>query len=804
MNKRDRILHIENVNESEVSFYESNNLRLIRDLELHQLELKAQYQELKLAKERAELAEKKYIELYDFAPAGHLSLTKSGIIINLNLSAGRFLGKVRSSLIDSNFGFFVSPETRAVYNNFIQQIFKTNLKQTCEFKLVTDDDSVKCVLANGITSNTEEKCLVILTDITKLKSAQKIMSESEEKFKVITENSADAIFITNVKGEYVYVNKQAINLFGYSKEEMLDMTFADVSPTERMEVNRKMFHKLLEEGKAYFETEVVKRDGALLDVDVNSILLPDGFIYGSCRDISERKKTLILIHDSEEKYRSVIEAASDAIVTTDYYGSIVDWNLAAEKIFGYTAIEIIGEKLDNIIPQSYSMISKDGTNRVVLGGKHPVPGKTIELAGLHKDGHEFPIELSLSLWGKSSEKFFTGIIRDITERRQKEEELIKAKLKAEESDRLKSAFLTNMSHEIRTPMNGILGFTELLKAPLLTGEEKQDYIQVIQTSGERMLNTINDIVNMSQIESGQNEISVSVTNVNEQIAHVYKFFKPETEQKSLHLSINDILPANKAFIRTDREKLYTVLTNLVKNAIKFTKTGSVELGCEIKGEFIEFYVKDSGDGIPDEQKDFIFERFRQGNDGLTRNYEGSGLGLAVAKGYVDMLGGKIWVESDPDSHLDGKGSTFRFTLPLLSEIEKKEVLKVVAKKKVNPNGMKILVVDDDEISRFLINLMLKPLKSQIIFVTNGLDAVKTCRQNPDINLVLMDIKMQGIDGYETTRQIREFNKEIVIIAQTAFALGGDRDDAINAGCNNYIQKPLISETLLNLINQYVN
>ena len=790
--------------DSEVTFPEGFNLKLIHDLKMHQIELELQNEELTLAKEKAEIAERKYTELYDFAPSGYLSLTKKGEITDLNISAERLLSKGRSSLLKSSFGFFVSMEMRAVYNDFLQKIFKTNIKQTCELKLATVDDSIKYVLANGIASKTGESCLMTLTDISKQKAAEQIRRESEEKFEVITENSADAIFITDLNGKYVYGNKQALNLFGYTNEEMLEMTFADVCPKERMDKNFKIFQSLLEEGKIYDETEIIRRDGSLLSVDVNAIVQPNGLAYISCRDISDRKEALMLIHDSEEKYRSVIQSASDAIVTTDNNGSIVDWNRAAETIFGYTAVEIIGNKLDRIIPQSYSNNLSDGTNSFVLGGKYPVIGKIIELAGLHKNGKLIPIELSLSFWEKSSEKFFTGIIRDITERKQSEEELIKAKLKAEESDRLKSAFLANMSHEIRTPMNGILGFTELLKTPMLTGEEQQEYIQVIAISGDRMLNTINDIVNMSQIDSGQSEISLSITNINEQIANICKFFKPETEQKSLNISIVGFLPANKAIIKTDREKLYAVLTNLVKNAIKFTKTGSIELGCEIKNEFIEFYVKDSGFGISYEQKDFIFERFRQGNDGLTRNYEGSGLGLAIAKAYVEMLGGKIWVESDADSHGDGEGSTFRFTLPVLTEIEKEELLKVVAKKKISSNlKMKILVVDDDEISRFIIILMLKSLKSKIIFVTNGKDAVEACLQNPDINLVLMDIKMQGMDGYEATRKIREFNKEVVIIAQTAFALDGDREDAINAGCNNYIQKPIIRETLLNLINQYV-
>ncbi len=383
--------------------------------------------------------------------------------------------------------------------------------------------------------------------------------------------------------------------------------------------------------------------------------------------------------------------------------------------------------------------------------------------------------------------------------------MINAKWKAEENDRLKSAFLANMSHEIRTPMNGILGFTELLKSMDLTGTEKQNYIQIIEKSGNRMLNIINDIVDISRIEAQQIEVVTSNINVSEQLDYIYNFFKPEAEQKSLRLTVKNSLPENEAFISTDCEKVFAVLTNLVKNAIKYTKSGFVELGCEVKGDFLEFYVKDSGAGIPDEQKDFIFERFRQGNDSLNRNYEGSGLGLAISKAYVEMLGGRIWVESSPDNHRDGEGSTFRFTLPNLRVVEKVEELQtVVAEEIMLDSKLKFLVVDDDETSRILAGLMLKTFNGQIIQVTSGHEAVVICRNTPDIDLILMDIHMPGMDGYETTRQIRSFNKEVIIIAQTAFALNGDREDAINAGCNNYISKPINRKELLELVSKHLS
>ncbi len=262
------------------------------------------------------------------------------------------------------------------------------------------------------------------------------------------------------------------------------------------------------------------------------------------------------------------------------------------------------------------------------------------------------------LFNSEMEKHLLVFTSDISERKQVELELIKAKEQAEESDRLKSAFLTNMSHEIRTPMNGILGFTELLKEPNLSSDDQQDYIQTIQISGARMLNTINCIVDVAKIESGLMKVDIKETNINEKIEFTYKFFKPEVELKGLQFLVKKSLPLNESIIKTDNEKVYAILTNLVRNAIKFTYEGSIEFGYEKKGEYLEFYVKDTGIGIPKNQRELIFERFRQGSESLRRNYEGVGLGLSISRRLVDMMGGELILESQW-----GIGSVFTVSMP---------------------------------------------------------------------------------------------------------------------------------------------
>jgi CheY-like chemotaxis protein len=385
-----------------------------------------------------------------------------------------------------------------------------------------------------------------------------------------------------------------------------------------------------------------------------------------------------------------------------------------------------------------------------------------------------------------------------------------AKEKAEESDRLKSAFLANISHEIRTPMNGILGFVELLKEPDLTGEEQQEYFQIIEKSGERMVNIINDIVDLSKIESGQIKVSISETNVNEQIEFVYALLRQEIEQKGLQISFENSLHEKDVIIKTDKEKLYAILSNLVKNAIKFTKKGFIEVGCGLvethgsgslkEPDLLQFYVKDTGIGIRHEQQEFIFERFRQGSESLNKNYQGAGLGLSISKAYVEILGGEIWVESE-----EGLGSTFYFTLPFLVESNEKGVFNknnIIGNQEKQIKKLKILIVEDDDGSSKFLNLAVRQISKKTLIVENGHEAIEACHNNPDIDLVLMDIQMPEMDGYEATRQIRQFNTDVIIVAQTAFALSGDNEKAIAAGCNDYVAKPIQKDQIIALVEKY--
>jgi PAS domain S-box-containing protein len=511
-----------------------------------------------------------------------------------------------------------------------------------------------------------------------------------------------------------------------------------------------------------------------------------------------------IAEESEQRSKSLIENAPDGVVIINESGKFVYVSPNAARLFGYNINEVIGHfGYEYTHPDDLPLVLK--TIETIIN--NPLQKPTVNYRFRRKNGEYRWIETTFT--NLLSDKAINGIIlnfTDVTERRQILEDLVTAKEKAEESDRLKSAFLSNMSHEIRTPMNGILGFTELLLEPDLNSEEKDRYIKIVHKSGQRMLNTVTDIVEISKIEAGLVQLNLTETDVNGKMEELFRFFKPEADKKGIKLSLTTLLPEALNNTTTDQNKLYSILTNLIKNAIKYTDEGTIEFGCKtvssVHEPMILFYIKDSGIGIPADRQEAIFDRFIQADITDTRAFQGSGLGLAISKSYVEMLGGSIWVESIPDGKSGGKGSTFYFTLPLTKFAKEKTVVlnEIPVDSEKNKamaamRSLKILIAEDDETSRNYISLIINDFNAKILEARTGIETVELCRNTEDVDLILMDIQMPIMNGYEATRLIREFNKEVIIIAQTAFALSGDKEKAIEAGCNDYIAKPIRKEEL---------
>lgn len=499
------------------------------------------------------------------------------------------------------------------------------------------------------------------------------------------------------------------------------------------------------------------------------------------------------LEQSERKYRSVVNNSLEGIFVVQDEG--LAWaNPAIEDISGYKWEDIEQMKfLDLVSPEDRLMVLENYKKR--LKGID-IPSYDFRIINKNNQPHWVHLNATAIKWdGKEAILCF---ISDVHERRKAEEDLIIAKEQAEESDRLKSAFLANMSHEIRTPMNGILGFANLLQESDLSEKDQKEYIQNINKSGERMLNTINDLIDISRIEAGQMEVKISEINLNRQMDELYSFFRKTAEQRGLSLSYSKSLPDDSARFYTDPEKLYKTMVNLINNALKYTAEGRVEFGYTLsKQQELEFYVKDTGIGIPANRHKTIFDRFAQADLSITKPYEGSGLGLSITKAYIEMLGGDIHLESEP-----GKGSVFTFRIPYRK-----------AKRKQNDNmknkdqqssqnllkDLKILIVEDEITSDMYLTAIFKQSCRELLHATNGKEALQLITEQPDIDLILMDLKMPAMDGYEATRKIRDINKEVKIIAQTAYALAGDRQKALKAGCDEYVSKPVTKSLLIKTI-----
>jgi signal transduction histidine kinase/CheY-like chemotaxis protein len=387
-------------------------------------------------------------------------------------------------------------------------------------------------------------------------------------------------------------------------------------------------------------------------------------------------------------------------------------------------------------------------------------------------------------------------------RKQLENELIRAKEKAEESDRLKSSFLANMSHEIRTPMNGILGMTQLLAIPDISNENRVEYVELINKNSETLLNLIDDIIDVSKIEAGQMKIIRKSFRLNSLLDQLQGLFTSSPVFKSkanLELIATRNLPDNLS-IYSDPDRVRQIFINLIGNAIKFTESGQVEFGYQLKEKVLEFYVKDTGIGISKEKQKLVFERFTQADDSLTRKFGGSGLGLAISRGLIELLGGHIWMSSELH-----KGSTFYFTIPYIPTFDDENLPKPIEELRTDFDWKhrSFLIVEDDKVSYKFLEGVFRKTGAKIFHAENGLRAIEYCRTKPEIDMVLMDIQLPEMSGLDATRIIKALRKDLPIIAQTANAMSEDKERCLEVGCVDYVSKPINIGILFNKIDKYL-
>jgi len=685
-------------------------------------------------------------------------------------------------------------------------------------------------------------------DITERKLAEDAYHESTEKYQNIFNSTNDAIFIMK---DYIFTscNPRTLEMFECSEEDILGHPPSDFSP-EYQPDGKSSTLKAQEKIDAVmagmpqsFEWVHLKKNGSqfIAEVSLNKMTLKDGeYINAILRDITERKrsekiqKVLYNISDAvstskniEEFIVAVKEELGNIIDTTNYY--IAFYTKQTDTFY----IPFYADEYDDseLFPAGKSMSKYVVKNRKSLLATYVQQQEMadkglIEFVGTRsKTWLGVPLEVDGEVMGVLAVQSYTDenaynetdlkLLEFVSdqisislERKKNEQDLKVALAKATESDQLKSVFLATMSHELRTPLNAIIGFSDIINKDLPIDDIVQ-FNQTINNSGNHLLTIVEDLFDITLIDTGEIKIIPEVINIGSLLNEVKEIIKIEQQKlKKNEVELKLIIPpeGNGLMIKTDPARLKQILINLLKNALKFTDKGSVKFGFTLnmvsepqvtersRSTELKFFVIDTGIGIPKDKQKLIFDIFRQVEDTDTRKYGGTGIGLSISKKLSQLLGGDIWIESEK-----GRGSSFFFTIPMEQSIAVNTSITNGNDLKGNPKDNIILVVEDDEPSFEFLKVILSKSGYKIIWALNGEEAVTICKENMDIDLVLMDINMPVMNGYDATKAIKKLRPSLPIIAQTAYAVSGDREKAIAAGCDDYISKPIKNELLLDKI-----
>ena len=665
----------------------------------------------------------------------------------------------------------------------------------------------------------------------------------------------DAIIATDEHQSIILFNQGAEKHFGYSAEEVIGKPLNILLPSSFAEIDTQHLSNFLNAGQTIRELNELgelfgrRKDGTIFPCEASISKAEygeDTIIVTVLRDIKKRKLEIETHREQNEYLENLLNYANAPIIVWNMQYEIIRFNKAFESLTGRNEKYVIGKSLEILIPPATRKSSMEFIRRTLEGERL----EAVEIDILHVSG-----SVNTLLWNSATvmspdRKTPIGTIAqgmNITKRKESEAEFIRlneclkqelneknkqieekeklaaeladankelviqneekekqaaelmfAKEIAEESDELKTAFLQNISHKIRTPLNGIIGFSELLNQEDLNADEIKEFTGLIGQSGKRLIEIVNNVLDISKIQTGQIKIEPKPVLLNSLFSDMLTFFEPVAKAKNIDLSFHIQDDGNRT-IFSDEDKLNQILTNLISNAIKFTKSGSVDYGYEIKGDFIEIYVKDTGLGIPQKLYEKVFDKFVQVEQSLCKDYEGAGLGLSICKGLVELLGGKIWVESEIN-----KGSTFYFILPFKAiavpgQTEGKYP-EITGKR---PKRI-ILIAEDDWISFQYLRTILEKSDITVLHAENGEQAVEFVRNTTDIDLILMDIKMPVMDGIEATKIIKRIRPDLPIIAQTAYTYSEEKNKIAAIGCDEYLAKPLEYAKLNELLRMYLN
>jgi PAS domain S-box-containing protein len=651
----------------------------------------------------------------------------------------------------------------------------------------------------------KDEILLLIRNITSRKTAKMELERYKNYLETVFSNIPAVLFIKTLPDfKYSLVNKRFSSLVKIPAAELLGKNDFELFRNADAEVFRKEDTTVAQSSVPMeFDNQVIDANGNWRYFKTIKLTFRQNdqtMLLGMADDITDRVKFEQELAESEERYRTLIEAAEDRIALTDMQGKIILANDAFYSNIGFSPGEFdLNERLTKAFPEErepfeylVNFLLDHGACQIEYSTHHKkgYPMQMLAKAVLIRDNNDTP------------ESILT-IIRDISEIKKIQNKLLKAKEDAEKSDKLKSAFLANMSHEIRTPMNAIVGFANLLTAQDLTRQERKNYISIINKSSNQLLNLVSDIIDISKIESGQLDINMKNVSAVKVFHNLQEIF---SKQLPREIELRQKIPpkCEDVIICADDTRFTQIFNNLLNNALKFTEAGFIEYGFHLPHDnMVTFYVKDSGIGVAPENQTIIFERFRQADDSYTRKFGGTGLGLAICKNLVELMGGKIWIESELN-----KGATFCFTLPLISIESKASAVQThyatPAFTKYKWPGKKILLVDDTKICLKYLQAILKDSEMELFFADSAREAIDIFKKHQDIDVVLMDIQMPGMNGLEATAAIKKIRKNICVIAQTAYAFESDKERFLQEGCDDYIAKPINSGELLDKLANVFN
>ncbi len=665
----------------------------------------------------------------------------------------------------------------------------------------------------------------MISDINERKQHEEMLKLSNDKAYAILNASSEAVFLINKSGSILAANDKLAERLKKDKDEIIGRTFWEFFPERIAQREKKYYDKVFASGKPLTYLSDYKSiilESSLFPVIENKEV---AYIAVYSADITTRKLAERNIQEAKNKLEKLFIVAPAGMGTTNNR-LFTDVNNKLVEMTGYSAKELIGKSAGMLYAteEEYQIAGK-----ALYGQNFNSPSGALESRWRKKSGEIINVEISSAYIYPDNPDFGSIFsVLDVTEQRlyeqklkektdeieaQNEEylqineelhqtniELLEAKNRAEMANNLKTEFLNNMSHEIRTPMNGIVGFAELLDDNNITADDRKYYSKIVQNSAYQLLRVIDDILEMSILETKQQKLFEEVFNLNYLLKDIFSVFNLKSKEHGLPLYLKKGLKDYEAMVKTDKGKLSKIMENLIENALKFTTVGYVEIGYTIEGSNIQLYVKDTGIGISPQYHDIIFDRFSQEEKDISQKQGGLGLGLSISKENAQLLGGTIRVESQK-----GKGAVFYVTIPYKkvqtdNPCDDREFTEEHEEKIYN-----ILIAEDEEINFLYLETILEKMpepKFNILHAKNGAEAVDICKNNKEINLVLMDIKMPKMDGYEAARKIKKFMPYIPIIAQTAYSSEQDKLQAINNGMNDFIKKPINKDEFINMILKY--